>query len=171
MHIRASGNMTEADQIKFVVQKNGGVNQVVRSYNVNPSKKAYNKTWVAKEAGNYKLKAEAYKNGVFVTIAVVNIKVTKNRSFESRSHDSNEAKEEQNPLISIYPNPNNGMVNIDLGILENATIRVSNSSGQIVYEQIGLSGIHQFELNSKPGLYFIEVRSETENQVFKLIKK
>ena len=63
------------------------------------------------------------------------------------------------------------MVNIDLGIIENVTIRVSNSSGQIVYEQIGLSGIHQFELNSKPGLYFIEVRSETENQVFKLIKK
>ena len=113
MHIRASGNMTEADQIKFVVQKDGGVNQVVRSYNVNPSKKAYNKTWVAKEAGNYKLKAEAYKNGVFVTIAVANIKVTKNRSFESRAYDSNEAKEEQNTLISIYPNPNKGMENID----------------------------------------------------------
>ena len=68
MHIRASGNMSKADQIKFVVQKNGGTNQVVKSYNVNPSKKAYNKTWIPKEAENYKLKAEAYKDGVFVTI-------------------------------------------------------------------------------------------------------
>ncbi len=171
MHIRASGNMTEADQIKFVVQKDGGVNQVVRSYKVNPSKKAYNKTWVPKEAGNYKLKAEAYKNGVFVSITVVNIKVTKNRSFESRSHDSNEVQEEQSHQISTYPNPSSGMVNVDLGNLKNATIRVSNSSGQIVYEQIGLSGIHQFELNSKPGLYFIEITSESKKEVFKLIKK
>ena len=171
MHIRASGNMTEADQIKFVVQKDGGVNQVIRSYNVNPSKKAYNKTWVPKEAGNYKLKAEAYKNGVFVSITVVNIKVTKKRSFESRSHDSNEVQEEQSHQISTYPNPSLGMVNVDLGNLKNATIRVSNSSGQIVYEQIGLSGIHQFELNSKPGLYFIEITSESKKEVFKLIKK
>ena len=117
------------------------------------------------------MKAEAYKDGVFVSIAVVNIKVTKNRSFESRSHDSNEVQEEQSPEISTYPNPSNGTVNIDLGNLKNATIRVSNSSGQVVYQKLGLSGIHQFELNNKPGLYFIEITSETENQVFKLIKK
>ncbi len=172
MHIRASGNMSKADQIKFVVQKDGGANEVVRSYTVNPSKKAYNKTWVAKEAGNYKLKAEAYKDGVFVTIAVANIKVTKN--LQSRSYESNEANEfdvNQSPLISTYPNPSSGTVNIDLGSLKDAKIRVSNSSGQIVYQKSGLSGIHQFELNNKSGLYFIEVTSETENQVFKMIKK
>jgi hypothetical protein len=172
MHIRASGNMSKADQIKFVVQKDGGTNQVVRSYNVNPSKKAYNKNWVPKEAGNYKLKAEAYKDGVFVTIAVANIKVTS--SLQTRSYESNEADEfnvEQSPVISTYPNPSSGTVNINLGSLKNAKIRVSNSNGQVVYQKLGLSGVHQFELNNKPGLYFIEVTSETENRVFKMIKK
>ncbi len=171
MHIRALGDMSKADQIKFVVQKDGGKNEVVRSYTVNPSKKAYNKTWVARATGNYKLKAEAYKDGVFVTIAVANIKVTKNRSFETRSQDANELNENQVTKISTYPNPSTGIVNIDLGNLKNASIRVFNSSGQVMYEQQGLSGTHQFELNNKPGLYFIEVTSETENQIFKLIKK
>ena len=172
MHIRASGNMSKADLIKFVVQKDGGFNEVVRSYSVNPSKKAYNKTWVAKEAGNYKLKAEAYKDGVFVTITVANIKVTK--KLQSRSYESNEVNEfvdDRNTLISSYPNPTSGQVSIDFGSLKAAEIRVSNSSGQIVYQKLGLSGIHQFELKGKPGLYFIEIKSETENQVLKLIKR
>jgi hypothetical protein len=172
MHTRALGNLSTADQIKFVVQKNGGANEVVRSYTVVSSKKAYNYVWVPKSPGNYKLKTEAYKNGVFVTIAVANIRITK--SLQSRSYESNEAdefNEEESPLISTYPNPSTGMVNINLGTLKDAEIRVSNSSGQIVYQKLGLSGIHQFELNNKPGLYFIEVISETENQVFKMIKK
>jgi beta-glucanase (GH16 family) len=172
MHARAMGNLSTADQIKFVVQKNEGANEVVRSYSVNPSKKAYNFVWVPKSPGNYKLKAEAYKDGVFVTIAVANVRITK--SLQSRSYESNEAdefNEEESPVISTYPNPSSGTVNINLGTLKDAKIRVSNSSGQIVYQKLGLSGIHQFELNNKPGLYFIEVTSETENRVFKMIKK
>ena len=174
IHVRASGNMSKADQIKFVVQKDGGTNEVVRSYTVNPSKKAYNKTWVAKEAGNYKLKAEAYKDGVFVTIAVANITVTSKKNIQFRSIVAEEEKEEENLKmleVTTFPNPSNGIVNINLGSITDAFIKVSNSNGQLVYQQTGLSGMHQFELKGNPGLYFVEVASESGSQYFKLIKK
>ena len=34
-----------------------------------------------------------------------------------------------------------------------------------------ISGIHQFELEGAPGLYFMEVKSESGSQFLKLIKK
>ena len=74
-------------------------------------------------------------------------------------------------LISVYPNPNNGLVNLNLGNLVSAVIKVYGSHGQVVYQQKGVSGIHQFELKSAPGVYFIEVDSEIGKQVFKLVKK
>ena len=171
MHFRATGSLHQADQIKFVVQKAGGTNQVVRSYTVDLAKKSYSNVWIPKEAGNYKLKAEGYKNGVFVTIVVANIKVIKARSLQTRAYTSNESDEVKNIEISAYPNPSIGTVNVDLGGLKGAQIKVSNSSGQMIYQEFGISGIHQFELKGAPGLYFIEVKSETGSQFFKLIKK
>ena len=171
MHFRATGSLHKADQIKFVVQKAGGTNQVIRSYTVNLAKKSYSNVWIPKEAGSYKLKAEGYKNGVFVTIVVANIKVTKARSLQTRAYTSNESDEVKNIEISAYPNPSIGLVNVDLGALTGAQIKVSNSSGQMIYQEFSISGIHQFELKGAPGLYFIEVKSETGSQFFKLIKK
>ena len=171
MNVRALGDMSKADQIKFVVQKIGGNNQVIRVNKINPSKKAYNCRWVPKQAGNYKLKVEAYKNGVFVTIVVANISVTNTRSFQFRASNSNEVDEAKNIDISAYPNPSIGVVNVDLGALTDAKIKVSNSSGQMIYQEFGISGIHQFELKGAPGLYFMEVKSEIGSQFFKLIKK
>jgi len=171
MHFRALGSLHKADQIKFVVQKAGGTNQVVRSYTVNTAKKSYGNTWIPKEAGSYKLKAEGYKNGVFVTIAVANIKVTNTRSFQSRAYTSNEADESISIEVSVYPNPSVGLVNVDLGALTDTQIKVSNSSGQMIYQEFGISGIYKFELKGVPGLYFMEVKSESGSQFFKLIKK
>ena len=170
MHARASGSVSQANKIKFVVQKNGGVNEVVRSYTLTPSKKAYNYVWVPKSPGNYKLKTEAYKDGAFVTIAVANIKVTRKQNFKSMEINSEETQE-KNSKVSTYPNPSLGTVNVDLGSLENVTIKVYNTSGQTIYQNNGISGIHKFELNTKPGLYFIEVKSANNNQVLKLLKK
>ena len=171
MHFRAIGSLHKADQIKFVVQKNGGLNQVVRSYTVNTAKRSYSNIWIPREAGNYKLKAEGYKNGVFVTIVVASIKVTKTRSLQTRAYNSNEPDVLKNIEVSAYPNPSFGTVNVDLGTLKSAQIKVSNSNGQMIYQEFGVSGIHQFELKGTPGLYFIEVKSETGSQFFKLVKK
>ena len=86
-------------------------------------------------------------------------------------YNSNEPDVLKNIEVSAYPNPSFGTVNVDLGTLKSAQIKVSNSNGQMIYQEFGVSGIHQFELKGTPGLYFIEVKSETGSQFFKLVKR
>ena len=117
------------------------------------------------------MKAEAYLDGVFVTIAVVNIKVTKNRNHESRQFNSSEIVEEKNIETSIFPNPSTGIVNIDLRNVQSASVKVYGSNGIVLYQQNGISGIYQFELLGTPGMYFVEITTEEGSQIFKLIKE
>jgi len=77
-----------------------------------------------------------------------------------------------NNQVYIYPNPNKGIVNVELGTLTNTTIKVVNVTGQTVYLKEGVnSNKYQFELNEAKGVYFIEVISGDKRQKFKLIKK
>ena len=74
--------------------------------------------------------------------------------------------------VSIYPNPSNGIVNIDLGALNSANVVVTGLNGQVVYQKENIiTGSHQFELIEATGIYFVEVSSMGAKQVFKLVKK
>lgn len=73
--------------------------------------------------------------------------------------------------ISMYPNPTNGMVTIDLGDLNSAAIKVTGLNGQVVYQNDEIqSPIHQFNLNEAAGIYFVEISASGESQVFKLVR-
>ena len=77
--------------------------------------------------------------------------------------------ENQN-LIKLYPNPNNGIVNIELGSLKNVSINVLTINGQLIFQKENInSGSYQFELKEFAGIYFIEVNSQNEKQKYKLI--
>jgi len=72
--------------------------------------------------------------------------------------------------VSIYPNPNNGVINIDLGHLEEVTIIVLNANNQLIYKKENINtSIHQFELNEAPGVYIIELYSSGKIHRYKLI--
>jgi hypothetical protein len=74
--------------------------------------------------------------------------------------------------ISIYPNPNKGTVNIELGILTDVKVKVVNVDGKIVHFKNEIkSKKYQFELNEAAGVYFIEVYSQEGKHEFKLIKQ
>ena len=74
--------------------------------------------------------------------------------------------------VSIYPNPNQGLVNIDLGSLKDVIITVFNVSGQIVYHKENINtSTHQFKLNEAPGVYVLEVSANGEQQQYKLVKE
>ena len=169
MHVRVSGDMSKADEIRFIVQKTGGSSQVDKTEVINPTKSLYYNKWVPSSAGEYKLKVKAYKNGKYVkmTSAKINVKAQKMNFRTMTIDDGNNQIND----ISVYPNPNSGFVNINLGSSTNAVIKVYSSSGQVVYQKNGLSGVYQFELNTAPGIYFIEVDSELGKEVFKLVKK
>ncbi len=73
--------------------------------------------------------------------------------------------------VSIYPNPNRGLVNINLGSLTDVSVKVLNLSGQLIYHKQNINtSTHQFEFNEVPGIYIIVITSREEKQHFKLIK-
>ncbi len=70
-----------------------------------------------------------------------------------------------------YPNPTSGVVTLDLEDIKDATIKVLNINGQVVYQQAQVNGIHQFELVASPGVYTIEVSTATIRKYVKLVKQ
>jgi hypothetical protein len=73
--------------------------------------------------------------------------------------------------ISVYPNPTDGMVTIQLGKLNSASVTVTGMNGQVVYSNNNLqTPSHEFDLNEAAGIYFVEVSALGEKQVFKLVK-
>jgi hypothetical protein len=73
--------------------------------------------------------------------------------------------------VKIYPNPNNGIVNIHFGGLLNPVIRVLTLEGKLVYQQEKInSNEFQFKLDVESGVYFIEIYSQQEKSVYKLVK-
>jgi hypothetical protein len=74
--------------------------------------------------------------------------------------------------VYIYPNPNKGIVHINLRNLSDVDIKVLDVAGKTIHFKEGIkSEKYQFELNEAAGIYFIEVFSGKEKQVFKLIKE
>ncbi|MBL4670286.1 MAG: T9SS type A sorting domain-containing protein [Flavobacteriales bacterium] len=79
-----------------------------------------------------------------------------------------------NPKVSIYPNPTNGISNID----------ISNFNGTISYSVISIDGktIHQEQnittsnlaidlSNNSKGIYFLKLYDANSSKVFRIIKK
>ncbi|MCH8905337.1 MAG: T9SS type A sorting domain-containing protein [Bacteroidetes bacterium] len=74
--------------------------------------------------------------------------------------------------VTIFPNPNSGLVNIDLGNLREVSIKVLNVSCQLIYQAENVNAlIHQFELSEAAGIYFIEISVQGERQRYKLVKE
>lgn len=72
--------------------------------------------------------------------------------------------------VAIFPNPNKGIVNIDLGALNMATIKVFSVYGNLVYQKENIIGpTLRFELLAAPGTYFIEINAQGEMQKYPLI--
>ena len=74
--------------------------------------------------------------------------------------------------ITIYPNPTDGMIYIDLGSIKGVTIKVFNISGRLVYRKGNIrSKVHQFAFREPPGIYIFEISAQGEKRRFKLVKK
>lgn len=93
--------------------------------------------------------------------------------FAELSSDSNEGIEAFRSKITIYPNPNEGVFNIDLGgIEEEVNIQVINSIGSIVLDKtIHSVKAHQFDIQNQPiGVYFVKITSGNNVKAEKIIK-
>lgn len=72
--------------------------------------------------------------------------------------------------IQLYPNPNKGLFNINLGTVQATLIQISSANGTIIYSNSkNLTGIHQIALNISAGLYFVDVWTENGTFQMKLV--
>jgi len=74
--------------------------------------------------------------------------------------------------MNLYPNPNSGEFNIDLGtVYETVELSIFNSVGQLVANQyFRKTDLLTINLDLEKGIYFIRISSDTENnQLIKLI--
>lgn len=72
-------------------------------------------------------------------------------------------------LAGCYPNPSNGLFNIEL--TENAQIIITNTLDQVLSNKSLLAGNHSIDLkNEANGIYFIKAISGSKHQTVKVIK-
>ncbi len=72
--------------------------------------------------------------------------------------------------ITIYPNPNNGLVNIDLRHIQDAAVKVYSANGSLVYQVNDIANqFYSFELDVQSGIYFVETQTSLGLRQFKLI--
>ena len=80
----------------------------------------------------------------------------------------------ENPIfkgVSIYPNPTQNIVNINLGNLRDVSLKVFNIQNQLIYHKESINTpIYKFELKEAAGVYLIELSTDGEKQQYKLIK-
>ena len=110
-----------------------------------------------------------------IIFTVVSITSPSNFIIESITHsnptlDINSYNTEFNNLL-IYPNPSQGLINLNFGDLKNVDLKVFNSIGQLVYQKEDIINTYQFELNKPTGIYYIQINSQGKQQQYKLIKK
>lgn len=74
--------------------------------------------------------------------------------------------------VQVYPNPNTGQFTMRAtqGLENDATVRIYNSFGQLVYVKSDLGGAKelQFNLELSPGLYFVLLKSGEKTALTKL---
>ena len=79
-----------------------------------------------------------------------------------------------NSVISVYPNPSNGVVDVKLEIEGKADVKVYNQIGKLLYNNTitnaDNNGLDVFLSNLDEGMYFIKVIGDEKNIATKFIK-
>ncbi|WP_317899395.1 T9SS type A sorting domain-containing protein [Aurantibacillus circumpalustris] len=78
---------------------------------------------------------------------------------------------EQNTLVSVYPNPNNGLFTVESKQISSGTIEIMDLSGKIIFTETVRGNTTQVNMGDyAAGIYFVKVKNETSFEVIKLIK-
>jgi Lamin Tail Domain/Secretion system C-terminal sorting domain len=114
-----------------------------------------NQSFTALQGGSYAV--EITKNNCVDTSACIVFVFTKQSEMSSES-------------IIVYPNPSNGIINVDFNGIHNSSINVFNIQGILVYEKQKIKeSVCQINLNIASGVYIMEIRNEEGVHLFKLL--
>jgi len=74
--------------------------------------------------------------------------------------------------ISIYPNPTENIINIELNSISNGKISLKDILGRVVYSSNIIGTTHSINMvDYRSGVYFITIIQGNESQSFKVVKK
>lgn len=79
--------------------------------------------------------------------------------------------EQENNRVITYPNPTKGQVNLNLGNLKDVTINVYDINGKLIFSDTKINqSNYTFDLKNESGQYLVEVLSENNKKITKVIK-
>ncbi|MBL7936487.1 MAG: PKD domain-containing protein [Bacteroidia bacterium] len=80
-----------------------------------------------------------------------------------------DSEEEDEIVVNVYPNPNQGIFTVDLP--SDRHIEITNILGEKVADQLLLAGQNIIDINSQAnGIYFLKIINNNKQQVVKIIK-
>jgi Leucine-rich repeat (LRR) protein len=81
-----------------------------------------------------------------------------------------EIEEYKKEVLSIFPNPSDDIINIDIENIHGATIEIYNVSGRLIFSKALNSKFEKIDISGlSEGMYFIKVRQEQNVRIEKLI--
>ncbi len=125
----------------------------------------------------YDIQVAAYSGGVWgaygETCQVTALSAKDNGAVDfanSRTIDNNSITEGNTFDLNIYPNPNNGLFNVELNTI--SQIIITNTLGQVVLNETMETGKNNLDIQNQPaGIYFINVIQNGKQQTLKLVKE
>lgn len=157
--------------IHFEIANNDTVSLDIYSAWGQTIKTYYNSNVLSSGSYTINLDGDTLPNGIYFVRLKVNstkifnvklIKVTNAVGLKENSLPEN---------ILIYPNPTTSILNIvdDNNQLQNATIKIKNSLGQVIFSSTFVSQINMSELSY--GMYFLILRNKEITRTIKIIKQ
>lgn len=71
----------------------------------------------------------------------------------------------------VFPNPTQGSINVQLGTLKVAELKLFNTMGQLVQTATVTDRGHQLKIEGAPGVYFLELNSQDITKRFRIVKE
>ncbi len=74
--------------------------------------------------------------------------------------------------LNLFPNPTNGLLNIESQVGEELELKIFNIQGQLVQEQTLVNANNQIQIKGDRGLYFLSITNQSGEQAnFKVVKQ
>ncbi|QKG79518.1 fibronectin type III domain-containing protein [Tenuifilum thalassicum] len=153
------GSVTEADGYKIDVSSDADFSSFVLGYNGRDVQGATSHDVQGLSANTtYYYRVRAYNNGGDSDFSNIITVTTLSTGINPNSYNA----------VSVFPNPSDGIFNVDLGGSRNATVQVIDLTGRIV-KQFEVKNQSTFKLNiESKGLYLLRIRVDKTTAEFKV---